>query len=198
MSKRLITLDDVRQAAREGKKHLDAWPVDSIITPMARDEAERLGIELRDGSQAAPGSPVDAPAVSAEAPATPAGQPLQAEGVVRHICNLIQDRLPAGVDAVDARDLERTVREVVAAKLGAAAGAASAPAPRTVAPASGVTRADCRRLLADKGAAPGQSVAGRSHPPRRGRRAGRMLHVMAKRHPHPENGTRRDRGGDRG
>ena len=42
-------------------------------------------------------------------------QPSQTDEVVRQVCQLMQDKLPAGVDA---STLERLIREKVAARLG--------------------------------------------------------------------------------
>lgn len=55
MSRPLISADDVR-AARERRETRLAVPADALVTPLARDEAARWGIELVEGSPAGGGS----------------------------------------------------------------------------------------------------------------------------------------------
>lgn len=45
MSRTVVSAEDVRAAARRGDLRL-AVPADAIVTPLARDEASRHGIEL--------------------------------------------------------------------------------------------------------------------------------------------------------
>ena len=51
MTRPVFSAEDVRAAARRGELTL-AVPPDAIVTPLARDEAQRRGIELIEGSPA--------------------------------------------------------------------------------------------------------------------------------------------------
>lgn len=134
MGKRLITMDDVRQAAAAGRKTISAPPQDCIVTPMAWDEADALGVLIEIGSQPAPEAPADGPPAA------------QADDVVSQVCDIIKHRLPAGVNE---GDLERLVRNVVGTRLAAAA----IPTPSDQDPAltrlDGVCLVDSARLLRD-------------------------------------------------
>ena len=55
MSRPVVSAEDVRAAARRGELRL-AVPADAIVTPLARDEASRHGIELAVGSDDSHGS----------------------------------------------------------------------------------------------------------------------------------------------
>ena len=106
MGKCIIAVTDVLEAAQRGDKTIAANPKECIVTPGARDKAAELGILISDGA--------DSPAA---APATPSEiVPPQAEALVREVCALMKERLPAGVAAPD---LERLVRSAVAARLDA-------------------------------------------------------------------------------
>jgi hypothetical protein len=48
MSRPVVSADDVRAAARKGDLRLEL-PAGAIVTPLARDEAARRGIELVEG-----------------------------------------------------------------------------------------------------------------------------------------------------
>ena len=52
MGKKLITTIDVRKAAQAGQSTLSAPADETIVTPMARDEADSLGIVLDFGDGA--------------------------------------------------------------------------------------------------------------------------------------------------
>jgi hypothetical protein len=52
MSRPVVSAEDVRAAARRGELSL-AVPADAIVTPLARDEATRRGIDLIETSAAA-------------------------------------------------------------------------------------------------------------------------------------------------
>lgn len=139
MGKRLITVEDIVKAAEAGNTTILAPPGESIVTPMARDRAEVLGIVIDEGSAAGPGA----------RPAPGGMQPSQTDQVVRQVCKLMQDKLPAGVDA---STLERLIREKVAARLGG-----TTPGPKPSATdetcAEGVCFIDGQRLM-DGGAGP--------------------------------------------
>lgn len=55
MSRPVVSAEDVRAAARRGELQL-AMPADAIVTPLARDEASRHGVELVVGQEAPRGS----------------------------------------------------------------------------------------------------------------------------------------------
>lgn len=59
MSRPLVSADDVR-AARKRRETRLVVPAGAIVTPLARDEAARYGIELVEGDGAGPARP-DAP-----------------------------------------------------------------------------------------------------------------------------------------
>lgn len=102
MGKRLITVDDIVKAAEAGNTTILAPSGESIITPMARDRADALGVVIDQGA-----------AATGQTKAS-GKQPSQADLVVSQVCKLIQDKLPPGVDSVN---LERLVREKVTARL---------------------------------------------------------------------------------
>ena len=104
MGKRLITLEDIEKAAAAGETAILAPPGETIITPMARERADDLGIVI--------GNTPDAG--SAEEKTGVGIQPSQSDLVVREVCRLMRDKLPSGMDSLD---LERLVREKVAARL---------------------------------------------------------------------------------
>lgn len=130
MGKCVITAVDVLDAAQAGRKSIPALPGECIVTAGARDKASELGIVLDEGATV-PGSPGGA-APAAGAPAN------EADTVVHEVCDLLKHRIASGTDP---RQLERLVREVVAAKL---SGADSDPSARKV---EGVCFVSGRRLL---------------------------------------------------
>ena len=105
MGKKLITTTDVREAAQAGQLTLSTLAEGCIITPMAREEADRLGIALDIDDCACP---------SAGACTTPTNAP-PSEKVIREVCDQLKTRLPAGNSMAK---LETIVREVVYAKMG--------------------------------------------------------------------------------
>jgi ethanolamine utilization protein EutQ len=112
MGKRLITQEDVRKAAEAGKKTIDAPPEESIVTPMARDEASVLGVVFNEAHPLPARQPGGSTQI--ETPRT--------ESLVSKVCEIMRERLPPGVGS---SQLEDAVRAAVAAKLSAAA-----PPPR--------------------------------------------------------------------
>ena len=130
MGKCVITAVDVLEAAQAGRKIIPAPARECIVTAGARDKAVELGILLDEGSDV-PGSPGGAaPAAGATAS--------EADAVVREVCDLLRSRIASGTDALQ---VERLVREVVAAKLD---GSGPEPSPRMV---EGVCFVSGRRLL---------------------------------------------------
>lgn len=138
MGKCIIAVTDVLEVAQRGDKTIAANPTECIVTPGARDKAAELGILISEG----PDSPAAAPAKPSEA------VPSQTEALVREVCLLMQERLPAGVAA---SELERLVRSAVAARL-AGPGPSSA-APQDASLAGGVCFVSGARLL-EGGAGP--------------------------------------------
>ncbi len=138
MAKRLITQADVAAAAQAGTKTLPAPLGECIVTPGAWDEAEARGITI--DQQESCGQ--DASAGGEACPA-----PLAVDdSVTRQVCTIMKSRL--GADCAEG-DLEKLVREVVAARLG---GAAEPPAAGA-AQAAGVRHISGERLLSE-GAGP--------------------------------------------
>jgi ethanolamine utilization protein EutQ len=134
MGKRLITQEDIRKAAEAGQKIVDAPPEACIITPMARDEAQALGISFAKG--------VGAEAPNPEKPAGKGAPP--AETVAAQVSAILKDRLPSGVQPAQ---LERVVREVVAARFAASASLPPNRSGRADCTVGGVCLIDCRSLL---------------------------------------------------
>ncbi len=119
MSKRLITQADVIQAADSGQTSILASPSQFIITPGARDKAQSLGITICDSSEDSSNAACAPTAIGATQASDPSS-PLD-NSMIQQVCDILNSRLPAGTNK---QNLERIVREVVAAKLGS--GSASA------------------------------------------------------------------------
>ncbi len=142
MGKRLITTADIREAAAAGQSTLSA-PVEScIVTPMAKDEADSLGIRLEIGDCG--GRTVDA----CTAPAMVA----PSEKVISEVCKLLKARMPAGSAT---GKLETVVREVVYAKMGEGADLKTKKPHGASSSDNGVRFIDHQRLL-DAGNSPVQ------------------------------------------
>lgn len=105
MSRPVVSAEDVRAAARRGELQL-AVPADAIVTPLARDEADRRGIELVEAGSARPGR---APAAGAQSPG-PARSPTCDPDDVERIVERVRARLP-GADAAQVRDIARRLLE---------------------------------------------------------------------------------------
>jgi catechol 2,3-dioxygenase-like lactoylglutathione lyase family enzyme len=99
VSRPVVSAEDVRAAARKGELRL-AVPADAIVTPLARDEAARRGIELVEA-----GGP---PPVRAHQPATHAAtcDPDDVERIVERV----RARMPVA-DASLVRDIARRLLE---------------------------------------------------------------------------------------
>ena len=95
MSRPVLSADDVRAAARRGELRL-VVPGDAIVTPLARDEAARRGIELVEGEV----EPVTA------APRAATCDP----GDVERIVERVGQRVP-GADPAQVRDIARRLLE---------------------------------------------------------------------------------------
>ena len=120
MGKRLISEQDIQQAAREGRRSLAAPPGNCIVTPMARDAAAMLGIALEAVVDGAP-----AGSIGAAGPGPVPDETGTAARLIEEVVFQIRSRLPEGVS--DQR-LGQVVREVVAARLAPADAASAVPA----------------------------------------------------------------------
>ena len=141
MAKCLISVSDIQKAAQAGEKRL-SLPPDCIVTPMARDEAESLGITL-DIPGKATGSALP-PSVTT--PASPSGQ-VEMDQVAGQVISLLKEKLPKDVSRPD---LERVVRDVVRNKLAGKASTLGAPSAQpvpSIAGASGVQLIDGKKLV---------------------------------------------------
>lgn len=103
----MISADDVR-AAHKRREHRLALPVDAIVTPLARDEAAKWGIEL-----------------VPEEPRKPGGEPSRpAAATSRHVATCDPDDLDRIVDRVRSRipgadpAVVREIAERVLARIG--------------------------------------------------------------------------------
>lgn len=140
MGKCIIAVTDVLDAAQKGNKTLVAHPSDCIVTPGARDKAAELGIVISEG----PDSPAAAPARPSETVSP------QTEKLVREVCALMKERLPAGVAS---QELERLVRAAVTARLEGSGASATPDAAQHVSCVDGVCFISGARLL-EGGAGP--------------------------------------------
>ena len=91
----MFSADDVRAAARRGELRLSV-PPEAIVTPLARDEAVRRGIELVEGDSGPP----------APAPRSPTCAPDDLERIVERV----GARVP-GADPAQVRDIARRLLE---------------------------------------------------------------------------------------
>ena len=102
MTRPVFSAEDVRAAARRGDLRL-VVPPDAIVTPLARDEAARRGIELVEGEETSPPPPVAA-ADSSRRSAT--CDPDDVERIVERV----RARMPSA-DAAQVRDIARRLLE---------------------------------------------------------------------------------------
>ncbi|MBI9084382.1 MAG: hypothetical protein JEZ11_12350 [Desulfobacterales bacterium] len=142
MGKRLITAEEVREAAQTGQLTLSV-PWDAcIVTPMARDEAERLGVVLDVDDPVCPltGAASASAGSSAGAGATSASSTT----LIREVSALLKNRLPADTPMAT---LESVIRDVVTAKLGQATAPQTTHPALTASTAQGVRLIDHQRLI---------------------------------------------------
>lgn len=103
MSRPVVSAEDVRVAHRRGETRL-AVPSGAIVTPLAREEAGRSGIELVEGAGGQPGFAPAAP--SSSSPHVPTCDPDDLERVVERV----RERVP-GADPAQVREIVRRVLE---------------------------------------------------------------------------------------
>jgi hypothetical protein len=92
----VVCAEDVRAAARRGELRL-AVPADAIVTPLARDEASRRGIDLVDVTDPSAGT----------RPHAATCDPDDVERIVERVAARVPDADPAQVRAIARRLLER-------------------------------------------------------------------------------------------
>jgi len=96
VSRAVVSAEDVRAAARRGEPRI-VLPSDAIVTPLARDEAARRGIELVEG-----GSPPTASSARHSATCDPDD--------VERIVERVRGRMP-GADLAQVREIARRLLE---------------------------------------------------------------------------------------
>jgi len=104
VSRPVFSAEDVRAAARRGELSL-AVPAGAIVTPLARDEAARRGIDLIDETSAA-GSAPPIPTGGAAAPRAATCDPDDVERIVKRV----RARVP-GADLAQVREIARRLLE---------------------------------------------------------------------------------------
>lgn len=113
MSRALISADDVRSARRRRETRL-LVPPHAIVTPLARDEAARWGIELVEGGEAA--SPDPGSGSRSRAAARPDHDPTcdappeDVERIVRRVMAKVPEADPGQVRTIARRLLDRLDR----------------------------------------------------------------------------------------
>jgi hypothetical protein len=103
MSRPVFSAEDVRDAARRGELSL-AVPAGAIVTPLARDEAARRGIDLIEETIAAGSAP---PIASGGVP--PRAATCDPDDVER-IIERVRARVP-GADSAQVREIARRLLE---------------------------------------------------------------------------------------
>lgn len=101
MSRPVVSADDVRAARKRGETRL-AVPRGAIVTPLARDEAERWAIELAEVAE----SPVQAGA-GVRSPHVPTCDPNDLERLVARVRARVPDADTGQVREIARRVLER-------------------------------------------------------------------------------------------
>ncbi|HKY59749.1 MAG TPA: hypothetical protein VJP59_01955 [Gemmatimonadota bacterium] len=100
MSRPVLSADDVRAARRRGETRLEV-PEGALVTPLARDEAQRLGVELVQAGVGA-GSATPPPV----RPHTATCDPDDLERVIERV----RAQVP-GADPVQVREIARRILE---------------------------------------------------------------------------------------
>lgn len=102
MNRPLVSADDVRDARGRRLTRL-VVPAGAIVTPLARDEAARWGIELVEGTESRGEGTGAAPASGARAATC---DPDDVDRVVRRVMAKVPDADPARVREIARRALE--------------------------------------------------------------------------------------------
>ncbi len=148
MAKRIITESEILEAAARGEKRLAANSLEAILTPQALDTAKKLGIAI-DGehSNTHQKSESISPGTSPTSAGPTTGSPGRATAseLAGQIAQALRGKIPNGVDSAE---VERLVREAVAARI---AGSEPKDSAKAVSCASdcGVVFVDSTRLLTE-------------------------------------------------
>lgn len=104
----LVSADDVRAARKRRETRLDV-PAGAIVTPLARDEAARWGIDLVEGiaAEPRPTAPADAPSTRTRPHVPTCDAP--SDDVDRVVARVLA-RVP-GADPAQVREIARRVLE---------------------------------------------------------------------------------------
>ena len=107
MSRPVVSAEDVRAAARKGELRIGV-PPDTIVTPLARDEAARRGIDLVEVEREppTPASSIDATGAAGPRSRSATCDPDDVERIVERV----RARMP-GADARQIRDIARRLLE---------------------------------------------------------------------------------------
>lgn len=105
VSRPLVSADDVRAARRRRATRL-AVPTDALVTPLARDEAARWGIDLVEEERGG-GAPSASPP-PASRPRSATCDPDDVERVVRRVLEKVPHADPGRVREIARRALEQT------------------------------------------------------------------------------------------
>lgn len=105
VSRPLVSADDVREARRRRATRLEV-PPDAIVTPLARDEAARWGIDLVEGEPPGRRTPRATPPSSTR-PRAATCDPDDVERVVRRVLDRVPHADPAQVREIARRALEQ-------------------------------------------------------------------------------------------
>jgi hypothetical protein len=108
VSRPVFSAEDVRAAARRGELTL-AVPPDAIVTPLARDEAARRGIELVESVPGAVGAPTSTDRAASLAGSSTRSATCDPDDVERIVAR-VRARMP-GADASQVQDIARRLLE---------------------------------------------------------------------------------------
>lgn len=112
MSRPLVSADDVR-AARKRRETRLVVPADAIVTPLARDEAARHGIDLVEGSTAGPAGSTSGDSRIVETPTPSARRRVATCDAPSDPVERIVDRVMAKVPGADPDQVREIARRVL-------------------------------------------------------------------------------------